>query len=561
MPVSCDDNECDDDNECTRESCVDGDCTYVTIDAGELCGGGVCNGISDSPACVRCLDDASELEPDSGCNAARPMCDLSDTPRCVACRSNADCDDDNDCTTDICDAGTCTFEEDAVGASCAGGVCGGEPGDIACERCIDDASGNDRDTGCPSGSPRCEDLDGLSCVGCDEDLDCDDSNDCTTDTCNGSAQCIVGTAPEATSCGGGVCNGKVGAEECVACVDDANGGDQDGGCPQAQPVCDTAGENACRICVDDAAGASTDSGCTTSLPVCDTTSGYSCVVCVDDKAPGNQDSGCSVTAPVCVDGSCVECDGDADCGEGTSYCSPAGICVECLNQGHCDDEVSCTDDACNAGVCSNMANDGNCPDSGDSCRPNICHATNGCQQVTLTPTDIELVGDGGFENGDAEWVEMTNSEYSLIGEPVSDLTAYGGTRVAWLCGANTEVSELYQEITIPSGTIEFTVSGYYRIDFQNEYVSSAQNDPSDYFVGTLQDQTGSTLGGSSELFLSLDGTTQSTMWVPFRRTYTNVATFLPGTAIRLDFYCENDNQPGDVAFFFDDVSVSASVCQ
>lgn len=583
MPITCGGVECDDENDCTRDSCIDDECIHTTLEAGEACDGGVCNGRSGNSSCVRCIDDESGVETDAGCDDSRPVCDQSGPAVCVECVDHASCDDDNDCTTDRCSSGTCEYEEATVGSACSGGVCAGESGRVSCVPCIDDASGDAQDTGCPAGSPRCEDDGGLVCVGCETDDDCDVSNECRPQTCNDSSQCVPATVSAGSSCADGVCNGVPGSEECVACVNDATGGNQDAGCSLTQPVCDPSGGGECRICVDDANVSSVDTGCNSSMPVCDPDSGYSCVVCADDRGPGNQDSGCTVTDPFCVSGSCVECEGpddcggatpicsdggtcvecgsNTDCGGNTPYCDLAGSCVECLNVGHCGDGVGCTDDACNGGVCSNTPDDDNCADSGDACNPNVCHPTNGCQQMAVAPSEVELISNGNFENGDANWTEVTNSGFELIGAPVSDVGAYSGSQVAWLCGDNLEQSELYQQVTIPTGATEFTVRGYYRVDFQNGYNSGTQNDPSDNFVGGFQSQAGAPLGDASDLFLSLDGTTQSTMWTAFQKTYTNVSDFTPGTPVRFDFWCENDNQPGDVAFLFDDVSILAKICQ
>ncbi|MCZ7677821.1 MAG: hypothetical protein M5U28_03190 [Sandaracinaceae bacterium] len=67
--------QCDDDNECTRDACDEGACTYDAIVAGAPCRAGTCNGDAREPACVECSGDEQ-------------------------------CDDGRACTTDSCDLGT-----------------------------------------------------------------------------------------------------------------------------------------------------------------------------------------------------------------------------------------------------------------------------------------------------------------------------------------------------------------------------------------------------------------------------------------------------------------------
>ncbi len=74
------------------------------------------------------------------------------------------------------------------------------------------------------------------------------------------------------------------------------------------------------------------------------------------------------------DGECVDCVVDADCAEG--FCSELGgnICVECLNDTHCDDDNDCTDDACDTAQCThtNVANGTACADENNECTDDAC---------------------------------------------------------------------------------------------------------------------------------------------------------------------------------------------
>jgi len=71
------------------------------VAAGEACSKGVCNGAAPEK-CVACLDDAAGAEKDSGCTAAKPVCDTA-VGACYACVKNADCASDSvSCTVETC---------------------------------------------------------------------------------------------------------------------------------------------------------------------------------------------------------------------------------------------------------------------------------------------------------------------------------------------------------------------------------------------------------------------------------------------------------------------------
>jgi WD40 repeat protein len=83
---------------------------------------------------------------------------LWQAPVLAACSGDSDCDDSNDCTTDLCVDSVCQFTP-------APGPCNGGGG-ICCSGSCDTAI-------------------------CNFDLDCDDSNDCSTDTCTNGGTCAA----------------------------------------------------------------------------------------------------------------------------------------------------------------------------------------------------------------------------------------------------------------------------------------------------------------------------------------------------------------------------------
>jgi hypothetical protein len=113
------------------------------------------------------------------------------------CIANAQCDDGNPCTSDVCDATSHCVHQNIAGScsdgnacttndSCTGGVCvGGATLDcndgVACT--IDSCS--------PA----------TGCVHAANNTLCDDAQSCTTDTCNPLSGCAHATLPNGTACG------------------------------------------------------------------------------------------------------------------------------------------------------------------------------------------------------------------------------------------------------------------------------------------------------------------------------------------------------------------------
>jgi len=183
-------DDCDDDNPCTTDSCASGHCTNLPGSAGTTCAhANVCNAAGQ---CVECLSGA-QCDDDNPCTS-----DLCSSGHCAhgsasgtiscghggtcsggscvppACTTSDDCDDDNPCTADSCASSACSNPPGPAGVGCAhGNVC--------------NASG--------------------ACVQCLTATQCDDDNPCTTDACS-SGTCSHGSAPSTTACGhGGLCNG------------------------------------------------------------------------------------------------------------------------------------------------------------------------------------------------------------------------------------------------------------------------------------------------------------------------------------------------------------------
>jgi MYXO-CTERM domain-containing protein len=150
------DADCADGNSCTVNTCESDACVDTSVPAGDLgeCTmGAVCSG-DPTNACVTCADTdptntdsgcametphcrvvamgatceiCADLGPgtDVGCETATPNCVVGDSgaSECVSCISDSDCDDGNECTTEVCSAGACTNPSLTEFSPCSGGVC------------------------------------------------------------------------------------------------------------------------------------------------------------------------------------------------------------------------------------------------------------------------------------------------------------------------------------------------------------------------------------------------------------------------------------------------------
>jgi hypothetical protein len=467
--------DCDDGNVCTDDSCVPASgCTYVdntdpcndgnACTTNDTCSGGACAG-GPAPDCDDanvCTDDS--CDPATGCAYLNNNDPCSDDDVCTTndicsgggCVGGAplDCDDDNVCTDDWCDpvsgcAGNdnqeihcddgdaCTTDD-----TCVEGVCVGGPaldcndGNVCTDDTCDPASGcqyvNNNDA-CSDGDA-CTTNDmcsGGACVG-GPDLDCDDGNVCTDDSCvpatgctyvNNTAPCNDGdacTTVDTCSAGGCVGGPALECDDGNVCTDDS---------------CDPA--SGCTY-VNNTAPCSDGDVCTTD----DTCSGGACVsgpplvcndgnVCTDDSchpatgctyvnnaAPCDDSDACT-TNDTCADGACVggapvDCDDGDVCTDDS--CVPATGCAYVNNTDPCNDGDPCTaNDACRDGACAG-GGPVSCPDNSDPCTDLACDPTGDDGNCDAT---VNVNEGGPCENGDP----------CSVGETCAGGTCTGGTPV------------------------------------------------------------------------------------------------------------------------------------
>ena len=208
----CEAVDCGDGNPCTDDVCnpADGRCSSRDAEDGTVCEFGEHPGQCRSGVCVGlCVgvdcDDDNDCTEDV-CNQADGTCsniDLPDGAQCDfegfpgVCRvgvcvdaercRDVDCSDENDCTHDVCDPmdRSCSNPNKPEGADCE----------------IDDNPGR-----CSEGR----------CVGLCEGVDCDDDNPCTADDCDpATGSCLHTPVEEGTECDFG---GNPGICQTAVCV-------------------------------------------------------------------------------------------------------------------------------------------------------------------------------------------------------------------------------------------------------------------------------------------------------------------------------------------------------
>ena len=239
------DSDCDDGNECTTNTCdpADNHCdtTFVTdgtdCDDGLLCteedacSAGVCSGTA-----INCssLDDDCNL---GFCNEADGQCEPQPVNEGQACDDGTFCTTGETCQAGSCTGGTnrdCSAEDD----DCNQGVC--DEGSGACVKQPANEGGEcDDGLFCVVG----ETCQAGTCSGTQQ-RDCDDSEECTQDSCDDNVdQCVNDPLTDGTECGTRSCVGlDLVIEVCQSGTCTGNQViDCDDGVPCTADACDPAG--------------------------------------------------------------------------------------------------------------------------------------------------------------------------------------------------------------------------------------------------------------------------------------------------------------------------------
>lgn len=390
---------CDDSNVCNNDACVNGVCAAPTPKAGACSDNNVCtvndqcNAGACAPGAMQNCNDNNPCTVDS-CDAvngclhipveAGTSCDndankCNGTAKCegTVCKASppVDCDDANICTNDSCTPGTgaCVHLNNTVDCSdnnlctltdkCAGGVCVG------------------------SGAPNCN-----------------DNEDCTTDTC------AAGTGP-----------GKGCVHTPVANNTDCSDGNacSTGDKCQAGKCLSSGGLN----CEDN--NICTQNSCSVANQTCQFPDETNNTPCVFDKC--HQNSTCQ--GGDCAAGELIDCDDNNPCT--TDSCEGATGCKHVnVDGGDCSDNDLCTTaDKCAAGKCTGTTVV--CKALDDCHLAGTCDAKSGTCNDPRADDDTECEsGTGTCQTGKCEPIPSGGGAGGAGGETGTAGDGTGGTVVA-----------------------------------------------------------------------------------------------------------------------------------
>jgi len=448
-----DESTCDDENSCTEDSC-NGElgCQHAKLDSvpcddgdecsfGDECQAGIC--VGDNVECndgEECTDDS--CDEDFGCTFEANNAECSDADPCTVgdhcidgeCKAGMviQCDDGNECTDDQCDeAKGCVHLSNTKvcddgnactkGDHCTDGICAGQQyvdcndsnvctNDVCdpvqgCQHYLNDASCDDSDM-CTLGD-KCQEGECLP----GKELDCDDGNLCTNDSCNQVVGCVhTNNSNECDDfdpctvddyCAGGVCIGSEGLD----CSDDNSCTDDYctpmAGCSHTPNAIACDDGNVCTVgdackggaCVAGAVSLICDDGNPCTTDHCDPEQG--CKFSPADGGPCDDENECT-TDDHCKGGKCVSATPvDCDDGEGctTDICLPEGGCSHVANSAPCNDGDICTiGDICKGSKCEPGEVELPCND-GNLCTEDTCDPESGCQ---FAPLDGKQCNDGNM---------------------------------------------------------------------------------------------------------------------------------------------------------------------
>jgi hypothetical protein len=285
----------------------------------------------------------------------------------VECTMDEQCDDGNDCTQNVCTAGSCLNPNEDQGATCnqdGGAVCDGDGNCVECNNNLD----------CDEGFVCDDNNDCVLDVECTMDEQCSDGDDCTKDLCT-AGSCSNPNEDQGVTCDligqeDGFCDGN---GTCVECNENQN--------------CD-------EICFENECVSDPDIFCDTGICVNDDDAKQECVtaflVCLQE-ASLNQEA-CIVLSLL----ECNECNDDQDCDEGF-VCDDNNECVvplECIDDTNCDEDGNpCTAAACENNTCGQVPTNetGSCASGtgseDGSCSAGVCESNDECTADDGCPDD------------------------------------------------------------------------------------------------------------------------------------------------------------------------------
>ena len=396
---SCDDKECKSSKDCKGGAvCRNGNCVIgefpTSSDSGTTLGwdttwgtgGGI--GTTSTDSGVDTGTDTASGIGNTGSDSTTDTgeatdSDTTDDTMGTECVASWQCNDDNACTTEVCQLGGCIRSQTT-------------PMPPGCCKTNSDCNDQNNCTAdqCSAATYTCTHVPVSGSECCTSDLDCNDNNSCSRDACTLEGTCVhvanhdaLGCCDSVNDCGSSSCAvlscvnyqcaatfSSTLAEGC--CVVDEDCPVDNGACTVA--TCNDRGECEYQTDPSSAEGCCmTDGDCDdgNSCNVDDCTYEYQCV----HSAPLSPAAGCCLSDGDCADGNNCTVDACIDnvCIVETPDPLPAGCCD---NAADCNDGNDCTRDICTSGRCYSAGD----PTLGSDC----CYTSDDCDDTNNCTTDV-----------------------------------------------------------------------------------------------------------------------------------------------------------------------------
>ena len=161
---------------------------------------------------------------------------------------------------------------------------------------------------------------------------------------------------------------------------------------------------------------------------------------------------------------------------------------------------------------------------------------------------VELFQNNGFEAGSTAWTVNGVDVIANTGHPNLRIAPFEGSWLAWLGGRNSADDQLWQDLTVPAGTTNATLTYYI-------YLTTEETEPRDYDFMSVRLRTG---GDSSQLVRDLEiiGNTFAprNQWVKREVPLGDLSAY-QGQVLQIRFKATTDNNL-KTNFYLDEVHLA-----
>lgn len=471
---------------------------------------------------------------------------------CTDATVNVDCNDDDPCTTEVCDIAegetegecgdstfACSDEDHCTDAGCVACLddteCADDGNSCTDEACVDGSCSSTNNTDACDDEDACTENDACAagaCAGtdiagcCAEDADCDDTIACTDDTCVAGAcvftnddtnTCDDGNdCTDGDACAAGVCAGTAIADCCTTDADCT----APETCNLTTGLCEAA-------CTDDA-------GCDDTIACTDDTCTAGVCANADNCAAGTL---CDMVVGA---GTCVGCVDDSDCPAATPICTSLFTCVECEATADCASGLTCVSNSCISSLTFTLNQDNLFGTTGNDTFSAPFETTAFGTQVSTMQTGDSADGKAGADVLNASFIAAgTVVPTSLANIETMNFTAFAATTLTatGVSGVDTINSTNSVATLTVGGLQELTDFGFSGVNdatvgmaltFATAGVTSGSTDT---ITGTLTGSIVGTVGittaaanGFETVGLVSSGATANTLTTLTQTTGTSMAT-------------------------------------